>query len=60
MIVQVHQSTPGIGTGLPCPYIVGLGHEVLAGDAVLMSGLDGGRRSIVGEPPAHRYVPYNT
>jgi hypothetical protein len=28
---------------------MGLGHEVLAGDAVLMSGLDG-ESSVVGEP----------
>ena len=40
--------------------IMGLWHKVLAGDAVLTSWLDGGRRSLVGEPPAHRYVPYNT
>ncbi len=31
--------------------IAGLGHTVLAGDAVLWSGFDGGRRSVVGPDP---------
>ena len=63
MIVQVHQSTSGIGTGFTMYRIMGIGHKVLAGDAVLWSGLDGGRSSVVGDPlevfEAHG-LPYYT
>ena len=39
-----------MGTGLTTYRSKGTGHEVLAGDAVLWSRLDGGRCSVVGEP----------
>ena len=47
MIVRVHQSTSGMGTGLTTYHIKETGHKVHADDAVPCSGSYGGRLSVV-------------